>query len=284
MNHASAHSVESALKGGATLDWNSLDATDQRWFAGHVPAALSRRDAGYFSMLRWRWIDWILTGAIGLVGLSLFGWSALEAALLLLITHWLGWMVDLVQWCLRRPALRVADAQDCDDTRFWQFVAMLRGQRKCPPEARSAPPMLLSLIVDLVAGAAATVLALQGLQRAGPDPLQALASSGVLIGVGLIVVFGSVPSLRARLVRRADGSVALPMFRVGQRGIGLLVLVFGLMAAGGGSLAGSWLMGCAYGFFLLMGAIELIWGVPAQRAETAWLRAERERATPAAPG
>lgn len=266
------------------MDWNTLDVDDQCWFASHVPAALSRRDAGHFSMLRWRWIDWILTGAIGLAGLVLFGWSAIEAALLLLIAHWLGWIVDLVQWCLRRAALRVADAQDHDDTRFWQFVAMLRGQRKRPPDVRGAPPLLLSLIVDLVAGAAATVLALQGFQRAGSEPLHALTSSGVLIGVGLIALFGTIPSLRARLVRRADGSVVLPVFRVGQRGIGLLVLVFGLMAAGGGLLAGSWLMGCVYGFFLLMGAIELLWGVPAQRTETAWVRTQHERAAPAQAG
>lgn len=258
--------------------WDALDADDQRWFAGQCSTALSRRDAAYFSMLRWRWLEWILTGAIGLAGLLLFGWSAIDAALLLLMTHWLGWMVDVVQWCLRRAALRVADMQDGDDARFWQFVAMLRGQRKRLPDARGAPPLLLSLIVDAVAGTAATVLALQGLARAGSDPWQALASSGVLFGVALIVLFGTLPSLRARLVRRVDGSVALPMFRVGQRGIGLLVLVFGLMAAGGGSLAGNWLMVCAYGFFLLMGAIELMWGVPAQRRETAWLRNERERA------
>lgn len=65
------------------------------------------------------------------------------------------------------------------------------------------------------------------------------------------------------------------MFRVGQRGIGLLVLSFALMAAGGGGLDGAWLGGAAYGFFLLMGLIELIGGVPRARAEAAWLRRRR---------
>jgi hypothetical protein len=52
-----------------------------------------------------------------------------------------------------------------------------------------------------------------------------------------------------------------------------LVLVFALMAGGGGSLAATALVGCAYGFFVVMGLVELVWGMPALRAEADWVRA-----------
>lgn len=69
------------------------------------------------------------------------------------------------------------------------------------------------------------------------DPLAELQSSRMLAAVALIVCAGIVPSLRMRMKPAADGSVAPPPFAAGQRGIGLLVLGFVLMAVGGGTLA-----------------------------------------------
>lgn len=257
------------------MDWKAIDAGDQEWFVQHMPTALARRDAGYLVSLRRRWIEWVITGGIGLFGLLVLDWSALHAVMLLLITHWLGWLTDLVQWRLRAKALLLAYRIEHDDTRFWQLVAILRGKRRAVVDRNTAPPLGLSIAVDLVAGAVATVLTLQGLQRSGAELMPALISSSVVAAALLILAFGVLPDLRSRLALQPDGSVTLPVFRVGQRGIGLLVLVFGLMAAGGGTLAGSWLMGCVYGFFMLMGAIELRWGVTHAKAEIEWLRRER---------
>jgi len=256
------------------VDWNALDPGDQEWFVQHTPIALARRDALYLASLRKRWIDWLLTGAIGLFGMLVLNWSALHAVVLLLITHWLGWLIDVVQWRLRANALPLAYRIEHDDTRFWQLVAILRGKRRAAPDASGAPPLGLSVTVDLVAGGVATVLTLQGLQRGGAELLPALISPGVIAAALLILAFGVLPGLRGRLTLKPDGSVTLPVFRAGQRGIGLLVMVFGLMAAGGGTLAGSWLMGCVYGFFMVMGAIELRWGVAHAKAAIDWLRTE----------
>lgn len=260
------------------MEWNGLDRDNQEWFVQYTPIALARRDAHYFVSLRRRWIDWLLTGSIGLFGMLVLDWSSIQAALLLLITHWLGWLLDLLQWRLRARALPFAYRVELDDIRFWQTVAILRGKRRATRDAMSAPPLGLSISVDLVAGAVATVLMLEGLQRGGAEVLAVLVSPGVVVAALLILAFGVLPSVRGRLEVQADGSVMLPLFRVGQRGIGLLVLVFGLMAVGGGTLAGSWLMGCVYGFFVLMGAIELRWGVTHAQAEVDWLLRERERA------
>jgi hypothetical protein len=254
------------------VGWDALEPSRQRWFSERAEAALARRD-GAIRSLTWRWTDWVVTGAVGLGGLLWLGWSGLEAALLLLLRHWSGWCIDVLQWRLRTAELRVGYAIDCDDRRFWQIVALLRGGRARDTSADPAPGF--SVAVDLVAGAVASVLILQGVEAAGASLPQALASADLRVAAVLVVALGVLPTLHARLAPGADGSVALLVFRVGQRGIGLLVLSFALMAAGGGGLDGAWLGGAAYGFVLLMGLIELIGGVPQARAEAAWLRRRR---------
>jgi hypothetical protein len=260
----------------------TLDPSEHEWFAAHARSALVRRDEAWFRTLRWRWLEWLLTGLVGLFGLAVLDWTATTAALLLLASHWLGWLLDVVQWLLRGPEIRVARAQDHDDMRAWQLVDVMRGRRSRPPQIGSDPALGLSIAVDLVAGAVASVLALQGLQRDGVDLAASLGDDGALVALALLVI-GSLAALRTRLRRRDDGSVALPVFRVGQRGIGLLVLVFGVMGAGGGSLVGRWMVGAVYVFFVLMGALQLAVDLPHLRAATDWLRREIERADPRSP-
>ena len=258
------------------LGWDDLGSGDQALFLRDVDGAIARRDADWFAARRALWIEWVLTGLVGLVGLFVLGWSAPTSALLLLAAFWLVWIVDIVQWLSRADALATSLSREADDERIWQIAALLRGTRRRAPDARGNPTPLLSIVVDLVAGAAATALLLRGLGAAGVDRTVIAADSGsLLLGVALLVAAGIAPMLHARLRRRADGGVALPTFRFGQRGIGLLVLVFALMAAGGGTLAPRVLLACAYGFFLVMGAIELLFGLRSTREDTEWLRRKR---------
>lgn len=248
-------------------------AREQAWFDAHAPHALARRDGAFLSARRAMWIEWVATGAIGLAGLVVFGWSAADAAWLLLATFWLTWLVDLAQWGLRRDGLAISTAHATDDLYFWQLVAVRRGRQRRAPTRSGHPSPSLGVIVDAVAGGAASVLLVQGLARSGVELSASLGATALWIGAVIAAVAGFVGSLRARLSRRADGSTPLPVFAVGQRGIGLLVLVFALMAGGGGSLAATALVGCAYGFFVVMGLVELVWGMPALRAEADWVRA-----------
>lgn len=259
-----------------SLGLEDLIASDQALFAEHAERALSRRDKHFFKARRALWIDWLLTGGIGLFGLLVLGWSAATAALLLLATFWLGWLADLVLWLLRSRGLQISYQRAGDDMRFWQIVAILRGKRRQAPDIRSHPTLGLSLCVDLVAGGSASVLMLNGLHIAGNDLIAELTSPGLMISVALIIIGGIGPGLRARFSPAADGSVPLPVFSVGQRGIGLLVLTFALIAAGGGTLSASLLMGCAYGFFVLMAAIELIWGLRELRVDAEWVQKFRQ--------
>lgn len=112
------------------------------------------------------------------------------------------------------------------------------------------------------------------MQRAGIDPLATLQSSQVLAAIALIVFAGIVPSLRVRMKPAADGSVA-PPFAAGQRGIGLLVLAFMLMAVGGGTLPAQMLLLCSYACYVLMAGFEWVFGLPALRREVRWVMAER---------
>lgn len=255
-----------------------LDPHELAWLAQHAGPALARRDRRGLPEARARWIEWMLSGTIGLIGLVVLDWSGVQAALVLLASHWLGWIIDLLQWRLRAAELERARAQDYDDSRVWQLVALLRGRRKQAPDARGDPPMAVSLGIDLIAGGAATALMWRGLATAGTPLTEVVLAPTLLAGIVATLASGAVLTLRSRLRRESDGSVALPAFRCGQRGLGLLVVVFALMAVGGGSLGGHGLMLTVYGFMLLMGGIELTWGVPAQRAEANWLREQRRRA------
>lgn len=249
------------------------DAPDQAWFETHAPLALARRDAAFLRARRAMWIEWVASGVIGLAGLFVFGWSAVEAALLLILGFWLGWLVDVVQWCLRRQSLGASYRDATDDMHVWHHVAVRRGRLRNLPAQSGHPSLVLGICVDAVAGGTASVLFAQGLARGGVDLLTgSTAANGLWIGALLCAFVGFVLALRNRLARRPGGGTPLPVFAVGQRGIGLLVLVFALTGVGGGFLAAGALVGCAYAFFIVMGLIELIWGVPALAADAQWLR------------
>lgn len=257
------------------VGWDDLDAAEQAWFAGHAGAALERRGRAYFTELSARWRGWMVTGALGLAGLLLLDWSALTALLLLLATFWLGWLADVALLALRARALPAAYACEHADARFWQIVAILRGTRRTLPDAAGAPSLLLSVLVDLVAGVVAVALLARGLAGSAAEVVEAAGSASLWLGVAAVLATSIAPALRARLGARA--AACLPVFRAGQRGIGLLVLVFGLMAIGGGVLAAHWVMAGVYGFMLLMGVVESFVGVPRIRTETEWFRAQRSR-------
>ncbi len=249
-----------------------MPAADQQLFLRHAGAALARRGKAFVRARRALWFDWLLTGTLGLFGLFVFGWSSVEAALLLIASFWLGWLADLVLWFTRSKALTIRYGIVVDDIRFWQIVAILRGKRRQPADARSHPTLGLSLIVDLVAGATATGLLLSGLARSGVAISEAAASRSLLASIMAIALIGIAPSLRARLQRAADGSVELPAFCAGQRGIGLLVVVFALMGIGGGRLSAQLIVGTVNGFFIIMALVELLWGIPDLIREAEWVR------------
>jgi hypothetical protein len=258
----------------ATLQ--ALDEDDSGFVRAQLDGALARRGAGFLRARRALWIQWLWAGCLGIGGMLVLGWSGQQAALLMLATFWLGWIEDVVVWRLRSPGLATSLQHAADDMRFWQFVAILRKRRKHAPDTAGHPPLALGLIVDLVAGTSASVLILSGLERSGGDVAHALGEPGLALAIAASVVAGVIPSLRARLSRSGDGSTPLPLFAVGQRGIGMLVLAFGLMAFGGGGLAPALLVGCAYGFSMLMAVIELIWGIPALSAEARWAESLRD--------
>lgn len=263
--------------GGGQAALLALDEDDRAFVRGHVDGALARRGPAFLRARHALWIQWLLGGCIGIGGMLLLDWSGRQAVLLMLATFWFGWIEDLVVWCLRRTGLALGLRHATDDLRFWQLVALMRGQRKQAPDRAGHPAPGLGLAVDLVAGIAASVLVIGGLERGGSGVQGALETPGLAIAIVVPFATGFVPALCARLARSADGSTPLPLFAVGQRGIGMLVLAFALMTLGGGRLAPTLLVGCACAFGMLVSAIELAWGVPALREEVRW--AEGLRAT-----
>jgi hypothetical protein len=254
----------------------TLDDDDRRFLRAQLDGALARRGADFLRARRALWIQWLCSGCIGIGGLLFFGWSGQQAALLMLATFWLGWIEDVVVWRLRSHGLAASLQHAADDQRFWQFVAILRKRSKQAPDSAGHPSLALGLIVDLFAGSTASVLILSGFERGGGDLQHALAAPSLALAIVVAIAVGFIPSLRARLARSGDGSTPLPLFAVGQRGIGMLVLAFGLMALGGGSLAPSLLVGCAWAFSVLMASIELAWGIPALRDDARWVEALRD--------
>ena len=254
--------------------WQRLPPTEQAFFVRESPGALARRDDAWLQRRRLAWIDWIVTGSVGVVGLRLLGWDAAVAALVFLAGFWLGVIADAILWALRRRSIAEAQARDVDDRAVWAIVDALRGRTRSPAPVRGSPAFGFALAVDAVAGLVATALFVRGSTAAGIDMEATLREGAFATGVALVAA-GLLPSLVARLRARADEN-ALPPFQAGQRGIGLLVLVFGLMAMGGGSLTATRLLTAAFAFVAVTGAIELAFGVPRERAAAEWLRRERE--------
>lgn len=250
---------------------SSIPEVDRAFFARHAPRALARRDDAYFLRQRLVWADWLVTGVVGLLGLYRFGWSPTTAALVLVAGFWLGWLGEVVFVIARGRALAQALGEAHDDEYVWALVDVLRGRRRDAAGVRSGPGMGLSIVVDLVAGAAATALLLRGFAGAGIDVVEVVRSNAFVSGTAILLATGVLPLLASRLTARSD-ALEPPMFRVGQRGIGLLVLVFALMAAGGGALAAKTLMAGAFGFLLSIGAIQSFVDVPRQRDRADWLR------------
>ena len=251
--------------------WDTLPASDQALFSQHASAAIARRGKSFLRARRALWIDWLLTGVLGLLGIVVLGWSSAVAALLLMASFWLGWLADIALWALRKDALAISYRNITDDMRFWQIVAVLRSKRRQPADTHQHPPLGLSLIVDLVAGATASALLARGFGNAGIAIQELATSTSLIASLFAILLFGVAPALKARLQRAPDGSVELPAFCAGQRGIGLLIVIFALMTITGGSLAANLLMGAVSVFFIIMAVVELIWGVPELIREREWV-------------
>ena len=255
--------------------WNELPVQDQILFREHTASALSRHGKHFIRARRAMWSDWMLTGALGLLVIFVLGWSSISAALLLIAGFWLGWLADLVLRVLRSDGLAISYRHAGLDLWFWQTVAILRGKRRQAADAPQYPSITLSLIVDLIAGATATVLALNGFADSGANLGHLLRSPSMLLSFVSIAAFGVVPALRARMQPADDGSIQLPVFAVGQRGIGLLVLIFALMGFGGGQISASILMAVTYGFFVIVATIEFVWGIPELIREREWVEQYR---------
>lgn len=252
----------------------SISDIDRAFFARHAPRALARRDDAYFLRQRLVWADWLVTGIVGLLGLYVFGWPATTAALVLVAGFWLGWLGEVVIVIARGRALAQAIGEAHDNEYVWALVDVMRGKRRDTAGVRSGPGMGLSIVVDLVAGGVATALLMRGFASAGIEVVEVVRSQAFVSGTAILLATGVLPLLASRLTARAD-ALEPPMFRVGQRGIGLIVLVFALMAAGGGALAAKTLMTGAFGFLLVMGAIMSFVDVPRQRDAVDWLRRMR---------
>lgn len=241
----------------------SLSEDDLAFVAAHRESALRDRDAAYFRARAAYWRSWGIEGAIGLAGLWLFAWSGQTLGLLLLFGFWTSWLIDVAQYRWHGPALRRAHLADAATARFWGLVKVLRGRLRQRPDPSPGPPPGVGLVVDLVAGGAATALALAFIPpevlHAALTPSLGVAALGVLAGIGA--------TLPRRFVPDPQGHLALPAFRYGQRGIGLLLVVFASGAVGGGR----WIA-AVYGFFLLMGLVEGVLGARMERDAAEWVR------------
>lgn len=250
----------------------SLSEADSAFFARHAPAALARRDAAYFRRQRLSWGDRVATGVVGLLGLYVLGWPALTTALVLVAGFWFVWLGDFLFWLARRDAIAVASGVAADDEYVWALLRVLRGERRdAAGMGRAGPPFGVSIVVDLVAGAAATALLARGVFASGAE-LAGVLRSGAFVGGAMVMFATGFPPLLVARLRAASGAVEPPLFRYGQRGIGLLVLVFALMAAGGGALSTTAMLTAAYVFLVAIGVLQWAIDLPRQQRAAEFLR------------
>ena len=236
-----------------------------------APVALAAHNAAFYADEMGLAVGRIVSGALPLAGLALWGWSAGEMLALLLIGYWIGVVVDTIT--LAKLAKRIAaEAVTRSDTQYvWCVVeALQKGTDEYDP-AYSAPySPIRALVLDIVLGFVASVMLWAALR--GTDTPIMLAQPGRPYLVSVLVVaamaLARLVVLFGRSSDRAGGRRT--GYAAGMRGVALLILAFAVGFLGEEATP-QVIIAIADGGLILLGVMGVV-GLGIVRSETAWLR------------
>lgn len=208
----------------------SIDATMRQRFAECAPAALARRTRGRLFAQATSMLQWLLIGAIGLVGIYRWQWSATSLLLVWLAGIGVGIVSDAFKWLFMRARLVRQMDRFSDDQFVWAMVmAMQQNEPRIREDALHRHRPGLGVVLDLIFGTIAAILFALWFRHEGLDVV-ALVSNDValqraLIAVAATPLIGLVTGL-ATLARSAEAEID---YQAGGRGVGLFFVIFAFM-------------------------------------------------------
>jgi hypothetical protein len=219
----------------------------------------------------------LLTGAVPIVGMLAYGWSANQLLLFLLVGAWTAILLDITKFFLFYGAVKRFGAAHYDDWHVWVVAGALRkGENEAVSshlKAKYQPEM--GVVVDLLFGGVATLLIIVAIEEGSAQGIrELLADRSVLYGLAGLVTYQVVFAAWEMFRRVGDDSGPMKV-AVGMRGFGLFVLLFVVVmiresAGANGSIARTVMLvvNGALVALALFNAVGQFW----VNRETAWLR------------
>jgi hypothetical protein len=258
----------------------ALDAPTLAQFHDEAPAALQRRDAGYFAERLAVVMPRILFGAVGLYGVYAMRWQLPAMVLLFVVTVWFGELIDVARNIVgRREVARSTSAWE-SDARAWSVANALQDGRDRVPMAVSAGHIetTAGFFLDFVFGGITTLLLPLILAKTGQTwALESFLTIPALLGTVIALLTLQALVGIVELSRHSGARVNPTPLRdcAGLRGPGLFVCVLAMALAGDRGPQLFVLIG--YGGVLAFGVIGLA-GIIQELVGKRWLRTHFPRA------
>jgi hypothetical protein len=254
-----------------------ISADEMARFHRNAPAALARRGRAFVIESLARAGELIALGAVPLVGLLSFDWSAAQMLVFLLAGAWVGILCDVARVSLAGPAVMAFGQTHYDDWHVWTIVHALRRNQTTAPrehlEAKWQP--WAGVFIDLVTGLMASVLMVIMLVKDSSAGGRLTFDSSFVIGLALMVAY-QTGDAAWEIVRHTRGGAAAGPLKAtpGVRGLGLFLLMFVMLmfAEPGSGTAARRVMLIVNGAIVAAGVFGAA-GMLLLRGETVWLRA-----------
>lgn len=207
-----------------------IDAELRRRFDDCAPGALSRRTSAWLRGQGLAMLQWLVIGGIGLLGVHVWRWPALNLLLVWLAGIAVGIIGDVVKWLVARQRLIRQMERFSDDQFVWAMVmALQKNESRIREEALHRHRPGFGLALDLIFGALATALFLAWFRHQGIDIIEVVrtdvALQRALMAVAATPLIGLVAGL-ATLAASRDADID---YQAGGRGVGLFFVLFAFM-------------------------------------------------------
>jgi len=239
-----------------------------------APAALARRSSAYLSSVAVNSLQWVVLGAIGLLGLFLWKWPPLDFVLLLLVACVAGILVDTLRWMLARKALIEQVGRHNDDMFVWAIVGASRHGSTHADAGNLAPYRAgIGVLLDWILGGLALLILGRAFIGVWPELVAYVeASRGLPLALIAAVVLPLVSGLISLWSWRSAGATGTVLeFGAGARGVFLLALSVAVFLARESAANFFNLIVFFNGATLVLGLFALL-GLVVMRNDAAWLR------------
>jgi hypothetical protein len=277
------------------VDYVLLTSGDMTRFYRNAPNALARRSGGAIGQSLLGSLELAVMGAVPIVGLLWYGWSATQQLVFLVVSLWVGILCDFARLALVRQAVKAYADEHYDDWHVWVVVEALRSGRNTAPRSHIQAKHQAGdgVLVDLAAGGFSTALIAAALFVSSEDRVFVTTfDRPFVISLAAMAAYQAINAaweiVRVRRAgMKAGGVSAAP----GARGVALFLLMFVTMTLGdpdgAGGVAAQRVMLAVNGVIAAVGVLNAaawLW----LGSETRWLaryvrehRAEVEAARPA---